>query len=62
MPKTIYVACTVSRGLFESEFYVTVRDSSIYIDRANVRVKNDPHDGDSVEGQVIAYLREGGER
>jgi hypothetical protein len=56
MSKTIYVTCTVSQGLFESEFYVTVRDSSVYIDRANVEVRHDPSNGDKVVGRVLAYL------
>lgn len=56
MSKTIYVTCTVSQGLFESEFYVTVKEASAYVDRINVRVKESPHNGDEVEGRVIASL------
>lgn len=58
MSKTIYVNCTVSQGLFESEFYITVRDSSAYVDRVNVKVTQSPENGDEVEGKVIAYLVE----
>jgi len=58
MQKAIYVTCTVSQGVFESEFYVTVNDSSVYIDRVNVRVKESPQNGDEVEGRVLAYLVE----
>ncbi len=58
MSKTIYVTCIVSQGLFESEFYITVKDSSVYVDRVNVQVKETPHNGDEVEGRVIAYLIE----
>ncbi len=58
MPKPILVACTVSQGLFESEFYVTVNDSSVYIDRVNVRVSEFPSNGDEVNGKVIAHLVE----
>jgi hypothetical protein len=58
MSKPIYVTCTVSRGLFDSEFYVTVRESSIYIDRVNVQVQEPPHNGGQVEGKVLAYLLE----
>jgi hypothetical protein len=58
MEKTIYVVCTVSAGLFDSEFYITVRDSSVYVDRNNVRVDHPPHNGDKVQGQVVAYLIE----
>jgi hypothetical protein len=58
MQKTLFVTCTVSAGLFESEFYVTVRDSAAYVDRGNVRVDHSPHNGDKVQGQVVAYLIE----
>jgi len=56
MFKTIYVTCSVSQGIFESEFYITLKDSSAYVDRVNVQVKENPHDGDEVQGRVIAYL------
>ena len=56
MSKPIYVTCLVSQGLFESEYYITVRDSSAYVDRSNVRVQPSPSNGDSVEGKVMAYL------
>ena len=58
MTKTIYVTCTVSQGLFDSEFYITVKGSSVYVDRVNVRVKESPQNGDEVQGKVIAYLIE----
>jgi hypothetical protein len=58
MAKFFFVKCTVSQGLFESEFYITVRDSSVYVDRANVKVTHSPHNGDEVEGKVRAYLIE----
>src|SRR5690242_4605871 len=58
MSKTIYVTCTVSQGLFDSEFYITVKDSSVYVDRVNVQVKQAPYNGDEVEGRVLAYLVE----
>jgi hypothetical protein len=58
MSKTTYVTCTVSQGLFESEFYITVKDSSVYVDRVNVKVNRPPRNGDEVEGKVIAYLIE----
>jgi hypothetical protein len=54
--KTLYVNCTVAPGIFESEFFVTVRDSSYYVDRVNVQVNQSPLNGDEVEGRVIAYL------
>jgi hypothetical protein len=58
MTRNIYVTCTVSQGLFSSEFHITVRDSSFYVDRVNVRVKESPHNGDEVQGKVLAYLIE----
>jgi hypothetical protein len=58
MATTLYVTCMVSAGLFESEFYITVRESSVYVDREKVRVDQAPHNGDKVQGQVIAYLIE----
>lgn len=58
MVKTLYVTCTVSKGLFESEFYITVKGSSVYVDRVNVKVAPFPSNSDEVEGKVIAYLVE----
>jgi hypothetical protein len=58
MAKTVYVTCMVSAGLFESEFYITVRESSVYVDRGNVRVDPSPNNGDKVQGLVVAYLIE----
>lgn len=58
MAITVYVTCTVSQGLFEHEFYITVRDSSVYVDRVNVTVLRSPQNGDDVEGKVIASLIE----
>jgi hypothetical protein len=58
MAKTLYVTCTVSKGLFDSEYYITVKESSVYVDRINVQVSRFPTNGDQVEGKVIAYLVE----
>ncbi len=58
MAKTLYVTCMVSTGLFESEFYITVRESAVYVDRDKVRVDPPPHNGDKVKGQVMAYFIE----
>src|SRR5580698_2567554 len=30
MATIIYVSCIVSNGIFESEFYITVKDSAVY--------------------------------
>ena len=56
--KTLYVTCTVSQGIFESEFYISIKDSSAYVDRVNVLVTEDPRNGDEIQGRVIAYLIE----
>ena len=58
MAKILFVNCTVSAGLFESEFYITVMDSAVYVDREKVRVEPAPHNGDKVKGQVVAYFIE----
>jgi hypothetical protein len=58
MPKTTYVTCIVSQGIFESEFYVSVKDSSAYVDRVNVQVEESPSNGDQVKGRVVAYIVE----
>jgi hypothetical protein len=51
-----YVKCKVSLGFFETEFYVVVDDSSAFVDRKNVRVKEPPSKDAEVEGLVQAYL------
>jgi len=56
MSKTIYVQCTISKGLFETEFYIKLKDSSAYVDRSNVIVDYLPHRGSEVSGKVRAYL------
>ena len=56
MSVNLYVRCSVSLGLFESEFYVRLIESSAYVDRSNVRVKAVPESGREVEGEVLAYL------
>jgi hypothetical protein len=58
MAKVLYVSCIVANGLFESEFYVTVRDSAVYVDRDKVKVDPPPHNGDKVNGHVVAYFIE----
>jgi hypothetical protein len=54
----IYALCTVSKGLFETEFIVTIHSSSAYVDSINVKVSHPPAKGDEVEGKVLAYLIE----
>ena len=58
MAQIIYVSCIVSAGLFENEFYITVKDSAVYVDREKVRVDPVPHNGSKVKGQVVAYFIE----
>jgi hypothetical protein len=58
MATIIYVSCIVSNGIFESEFYITLKDSAVYVDREKVRVDPPPHNGDKVKGQVVAYFIE----
>ena len=52
-----YIACKVFRGLFETEYYVTVNGSSAYyVNRANVRVNRAPEGQDGVDGKVLGYV------
>lgn len=55
MSKKFFVRCRVAAGIFGSEFYVIVGESSAYVSRRNVEVNNDPKDSE-VEGRVRAYL------
>lgn len=56
MPTTKYVRCRVSLGLFGTEFYVVVGDSSAFVDRFNVKVATTPEQGKEVDGTVLAYV------
>lgn len=58
MADIIYVSCIVANGIFESEFYITVKDSAVYVDREKVTVEHPPHNGDKVKGKVLAYFIE----
>jgi hypothetical protein len=58
MAKILYVSCIVANGLFESEFYITVHESSVYVDRNKVTVEHPPHNGDKVKGKIVAYFVE----
>ena len=57
MPRT-FIACRVSRGFFESEFYVKLRSGDAYIvDRSDVRIDRELKNGtDETEGKVLAYV------
>lgn len=54
MNKMLLVKCRVSSGIFGSEYYVMVQNSSAYVSRRNVKVNAEPADKE-VEGQVRAY-------
>lgn len=54
--QTRFVRCKVSRGFFTTEFYVVLKDSSVFVNRLNVRVEHEPQAGEEVEGEVLAYL------
>lgn len=55
---THYLRCRVSRGMFDSEFYVMIGDSAAaYVDERNVRVKSRPKEhAAEVDGEVLVYL------
>lgn len=54
--KHTYVPCQVSLGFFDTEFYVTVSDSSAFVDRSVVQVDGEPAQGRSLDGKVLAYI------
>jgi hypothetical protein len=56
MLTTKYVRCRVSLGLFGTELYVVVGDSSAFVDGSNVKVAKAPEQGKEVEGIVLAYV------
>ena len=51
---TLFVPCRVAKGFFDTEFLVIVAGSSAYVSRSNVRLEQDPIDGE-VDGFVTAY-------
>ena len=51
-----YITCEVLPGLFNTEYYVLLRDSSYYVHRDNVKVSREPQGGVSVAGQVFGYI------
>lgn len=51
-----FVQCKVSLGFFGSEFYVIVGDSSAFVDKQSVRIKDTPKTGEEVDGTVMAYV------
>jgi len=56
MTKSIYIKCRVTRGFWDSEFYVVVGDTSLFVDRENVKVEKAPEVNAEVEGRVAAFL------
>ena len=53
-----YITCEVLPGLFNTEYYVLLRESSYYVHRDNVKVPREPQAGVSVAGQVFGYIIE----
>jgi|HubBroStandDraft_1064217.scaffolds.fasta_scaffold1733988_1 hypothetical protein len=54
---TRYVRCKVSLGIFETEFYVSIKESAAaYVDRSFVKVPHIPEMSDELDGHVLAYL------
>lgn len=51
-----YINCEVLPGLFSTEYYVLVHDSSYYVHRDHVKVSREPQPGCSVAGQVFGYV------
>ncbi len=51
-----YIRCKILPGLFETELYVSVLGSSVYVDKSVVRVIRDPQGDEPGEGMVLAYL------
>jgi len=58
----LLVQCDVGRGLFKTEYLVSVPPNapgaSFYVDREDVQVHKAPEKGESVRGKVFAYLIE----
>ena len=51
-----YITCEVLPGLFSTEYYVLLSESSYYVHRDHVRVPREPQAGSSVVGQVFGYV------
>lgn len=56
MPTNTYITCRVSRGFWDSEFYVVVGDSAAFVNRENVKVERVPEQDREVDGQVLASV------
>ena len=58
----LLVKCDVGRGLFKTEYLVSVPPdapgASFYVDQEDVQVIKEPQKGESVPGKVFAYLIE----
>ena len=54
-----YINCEVLPGLFETEYYVVVNgDSGYFVNRQDVRVREEPRANHRVMGQVLGYIIE----
>ena len=51
-----YITCEVFPGLFSTEYFVLLHDSSYYVHRDHVRVSHEPQADSSVVGQVFGYV------
>ncbi len=47
-----------ARGFFDTEFFVTVQGSAVYVNAGQVKFETAPQQGSEVPGQVLAYLIE----
>lgn len=54
--KALYVRCRVSRGDFDTEFYVVVNQSSAFVSRESVKLDHPPQGNREVDGHVLAQL------
>jgi hypothetical protein len=43
-------------GLFETEVYVSVLGTSVYVDKTAVRIIRQPNGDQDGEGEILAYL------
>lgn len=50
-----YVVCVVSKGQFDTEYYVIVADSSAYVSKRKVKVQSEPG-AQPVSGKVQVRL------
>src|SRR6266700_6722183 len=55
--ETTYVSCKVLPGLFDTELYVLINESSsAYVTRNSVKLNGAPKHGVEVDGHVLVYV------